>query len=171
MLASSNAVMPKRSRDLGYALLYRDKNYRDKRLSNLIYQLRQGEGFERLSGATGAWRAAAVPPPTPNLQRVIDYASSMDTRFWFNADYETPCVVACGQATICINLMKFIVRHHAKDPDTGLYPPPIQTLWDQLRSDWDALREDPYTLFQARAQRCGIDDADLRLPPRASTTR
>jgi len=168
VLASSNAVMPKRSRDLGYALLYRDPHYRDRRISNLIYQLRDGEGFERLGGADQAWRAAAVPPPTAALMRVIDYAATMDTRFWFEADYEIPCVVACGQATICVNLMKFIVRHHPRDPDSGRYQPAVQALWEQLRADWDTLREDPYALFRARAQCCAIDDADLRLPPAAS---
>lgn len=164
LLASTTDIMPKRIRDLGYAILYTDPRYARRRVSNLIYQLRSGERFGTLKGGQQAWDEAGIPPPSPRLQAVIDFASGMDTRFWFEGEYEIPAAVVCGQATICYNLMRFLLRNVQRDPETGTFGGEAGDLWRRLRADWDRLNEDPYARFEARRVSSGLGKVDTRLP-------
>ena len=83
----------------------------------------------------------------------------MPTELWFDADYKQPCLVACGQATICYNLMKYVVRIHGSDPEQ--YSGQVKSLWDQTRSDWNRMVEDPYVLLQER-----LEGKELPRPPK-----
>jgi predicted acylesterase/phospholipase RssA len=169
LLASTTEIMPKRIRDLGYAILYSDPRYTRRRVSNLIYQLRRGESFGTLKGAQQAWDEARIPAPSEHLQAVIDYASAMDTRFWFEGEHEIPAAIVCGQATICYNLMKFLLRNLQRDSESRAFPGPAQALWERLRSDWEQLNQDPYVLFDERRKSAGLGRVSTRIPAPAHT--
>lgn len=154
LLSLTSGVFMNRIRGLVYGLIYRNPKYEGKRVSNLIYHLKSDNAFSRALG-----RIPGIKKPGQALHQVADIAADMPTELWFDADYKQPCLVACGQATICYNLMKYIVRIYGSDPQH--YTAPVQTLWDQLRADWNKLVEDPYVLLQER-----LPGKDLPRPPR-----
>ncbi len=97
--------------------------------------------------------------PSSKLRRVADITNGIPTQFWYDDKYHLPCIIACGQATICYNLMKFIARNHGND--TSAYTNEVRELWNQLEKDWNDLVDDPYILLQKR-----LPDVVLQRPPR-----
>jgi hypothetical protein len=45
------------------------------------------------------------------------------------------------------------------------YPDEIQQLWERLRADWEALRDDPYALLKLRIESAGMSGIALDFPP------
>ena len=153
LIATSTTIVWKRVRNLGYRLVYGVKGYEGKRVSCLLDHLRPGRPFVQLPG---------VKPPTARLRQVAEVAGNMPTILWFLDDYQQPCIAATGQASLCYNLMKHIVRHHGQDP--GQFPEPVAALWKQLTDDWNKLREDPYALLRER-----MPGGTFPRPPAAET--
>ncbi|MGD8452540.1 MAG: patatin-like phospholipase family protein [Phycisphaerae bacterium] len=148
LLAMAQAVFMHRIRQLVYGLVYKDDRYKDKRVSCLVYGLQKPA--KELAGL--------VPPPSEKLGRVVKAAVEMPTTLWFCDPHELPCLVACGQATLCYNLMKWVVRQYGGDP-AALADPPVGPLLERLKTDWQALNADPYALLRRQ-----MPDATLAEP-------
>ncbi len=153
LLAVTGDVLTARIRSLTYRKLYADSRYNGKRLSTLIYHLGSDENFSR-----GLALAPEILPPSPRLRAVVDAAGKMPSRLWFDQEYELPSIVACGQATLCYNLMKHVRKHHGRD--VSAYPEDIRELWVRLVADWNALAQEPYVLLRAM-----IPGAEPAAPP------
>lgn len=125
-----------------------------KRGSNLIYHLKSDKKFSKALG-----QMPGISKPTRALRQVADIAADMPTELWFDADYKQPCFVACGQATICYNLMTYIVRIHGNAPEQ--YTGQIKTLWDKTTADSNRMVEDPCVLVQER-----LEGMTLPRPPK-----
>ena len=147
MLDLTASIFMKRIRQLTYNAIYADEKYFKKRLPNFIYHLQTGHPFSKKLVELG------VKKPSPDLQKVIDTAAKMPTAMWFNNSYEAPCLVACGQATICYNLMKHVLRVHAGAVES-------RPEWESLVSDWNGFREDRYVLLRKL-----LPDTELPEPP------
>ena len=143
LLSLTSGVFMNRIRTLVYKTIYNNKKYERKRVSNLIYHLKSDKKFSKALA-----RIPGIKKPTKALHQIVDIAADMPTALWFDADYKQPCLVACGQATTCYNLMKYIVRVYGDDP--GQYCPPVQKLWQQTTTDWNKMVEIPYALLQER---------------------
>jgi predicted acylesterase/phospholipase RssA len=141
------SIFMKRIRQLTYNAIYADEKYFKKRLPNFIYHLQTGHPFSKKLVELG------VKKPSPGLQKVIDAAAEIPTAMWFNNSYEAPCLVASGQATICYNLMKHVLR---------VYEGAVESSpeWESLVSDWNGFREDPYVLLRKL-----LADTELPEPP------
>ncbi|MEZ4698921.1 MAG: patatin-like phospholipase family protein [Rhodothermales bacterium] len=148
LFALSSRVFMKRIRQMGYDLLYESPEYAGRQLSTLIYDLTPENPQYR-------YLRTGFLDPTPTLRRVIGVAAGLPTGLWFEAEYELPCLVATGQATLCYNLMKYIAANYelagakVENEDAPRMPmtPDIQALWDRLEADWRALNDDPYALL------------------------
>jgi len=168
-VATFQGVMPLRTRNLGYWVFYSDPRYEGRRLSNRIYELQTvrqgGAGKDGLALKTAQMlNQIGVAPPSDKLRCCIDRAASMETAFWFDhADWQIPVLLVCGQATICFNLMKDLVRRYGNDPSD--YSPAVRELWGQLRADWALLQEDPYALLRARMREPGAQPTDTQGRP------
>lgn len=154
LLSLTGGVFMNRIRTLVYKMIYNNKKYEGKRVSNLIYHLKSDKKF-----STALGKIPGIKKPTQALHQVADIAADMPTELWFDADYKQPCLVACGQATICYNLMKYMVRIYGNDPKQ--YTPHVRDLWDQTTADWNKMVEDPYVLLQER-----LPGKDLPRPPK-----
>jgi hypothetical protein len=133
LLAMTSDIFMKRVRSLVYAMFYQDKKWENKRISNMIYHLKTGEKFEPLP--------KEVHPPSQRLQEVVDRAADMKTTLWFETPEQLDDLVACGHATMCYNLMKFIDRRKQSDPQT--YTQEVAILWEKLVEDWRYLNKNP----------------------------
>ena len=141
LLAMTGGVFMKRIRQLVFGLVYGDESYKGKVVANLIYDLQTGgRGFDEEL-------PEEVRRPSPQLQRVIDVAAAMPTTLWFTEDaaFQQPSLVACGQANLAYNLMRWVRRRQA-DHDSAA----LQELWRRLVSDWNELVADPYALLRKR---------------------
>ncbi len=138
LMAMASAIFMHRVRDLGYALIYKDRKYEGRRISNLIYHLQKGSRFFFANRAD-------VPDPSPETLEVIAAANAMPTTLWFDDSRQAPNLVAAGQITLCYNLMKFITRGWGPDP--AAFPPEVRALWDRLLQDWTTLQIDPHSLL------------------------
>ena len=154
LLSLTSGVFMNRIRTLVYNMIYTNKKYEGKRVSNLIYHLKSDKKFSKALG-----QIPGIKKPSQALHQVADIAADMPTELWFDADYKQPCLVACGQATLCYNLMKYIVRIYGSDPER--YTPQIHGLWDRTMTDWNKMVEDPYVLLQER-----LPGKDLPRPPK-----
>jgi hypothetical protein len=132
LTALTSSVFMSRIRRLLYRRVYDDPKYEGKRISNLIYDL--------------AWRkkkpAAPWLAPSPEMIKIAESASRMATTFWFTKEQDLKNIVACGQFTMCYNLLEFILRNHkerVKVPGSK-----IGVVFRAAREDWKRFREDPY---------------------------
>ncbi len=162
LMAMSARIFLKRIRQMSYNNLYDDPDYAGRQLASLIYDLRPGNNqYQELK--------REVRTPSEDLYRVVSVAADMPTTLWYTEDYQLPCLVATGQATLCYNLMKYIASNYelegaiVKNPDAPRMPmtPDVQQLWDRLLADWNTLRDDPYALLRPAT---GV--AELKPPPR-----
>lgn len=137
------SIFMKRIRALGYKQLFQDEKYKLRRVSNLVYHLQSSEPFATIL-------EGHVPSPSPALRRVADAGASMPTALWFQPEkpWQLPSLVASGQATLCYNLMKQVVRLHGGDP--AQYPRDVGVLWERLVADWRGFQDQPYGLLKNR---------------------
>ena len=141
LISMATNVFMRRIRSLVYGLIYDDDKYKGQRISNLVYDLASESEWEDLPG---------VPPPTGRLQAVADVAATMGTILWFEKDVpdQQRKVVATGQATICLNLMQYIVRNCGEGQEK--WPTQVKELWTQLKADWEVFRENPLAFVDAK---------------------
>jgi len=141
LIVLTASVFMKRIRGMVYKTIYGDKRYQSSRVANLIHHLASGSQWPESF-------PAEVSRPSRALRRIADTASTMPTTLWFDHPDELRDLVACGQATICFNLMKWITRNHGGDPAT--YPPEMKALWERTRADWEKFVADPFALLDLR---------------------
>lgn len=139
LLTLTSSVFMRRIRDLVYKLIYGDRGqpsdpYAGKRVSNLIYSLSPAKTSKPLS--------SGVDGPCEQLSKVCSIAFKMKTTLWFDEPYQLACLTSAGQASLCFNLMKLIVRQNGDDPSQ--YPAIVKERWDLLTSDWRAFNQDPF---------------------------
>jgi hypothetical protein len=79
--------------------------------------------------------------------------SEGETTLWFKNRCELSTLVAAGQATMCFNLMKYIVRNYQFDDSRQSFVGEIQPVWQQLLDDWNQLAEQPYFLLEKELNR------------------
>jgi predicted acylesterase/phospholipase RssA len=131
LYALASSVFMKRIRGLVYAQVYENKKYEGKRVSNLIYEL-VGE------------KKYSIPwlKPSAALQKVTREAAEMPTTLWFNNPADLQNLIACGQYTICYNLIDYIIRRKSNCPRW------MKENYDQLVEDWKIFEKDPMTLIK-----------------------
>ncbi|MFN8333490.1 MAG: patatin-like phospholipase family protein [Cyclobacteriaceae bacterium] len=141
----------KNSRDLTYNLFHQSKRYTDKRLSNLVYELseynkdaREFRVTKRLSFLTQADRDLLLLD-TEKVRVPAELARTMGTTLWFDNSHTARLkeLVACGQFTMCANLLEHLMILKAKkliDPADA----ELAVLRNQLETHWVAFKNDPY---------------------------
>ncbi|MGR9115103.1 MAG: patatin-like phospholipase family protein [Gammaproteobacteria bacterium] len=150
LFAMAGSVFMKRVRSLVYGLIYGDfrkpvrkvldEMYGSKRISQLIYHLKTGEKF------SAELLRAGIGEPSDALREVTDSAANMPTTLWFDKKGQLEMLIASGQATLCYNLMKYLVRNFGENPE--LFPSDARQLWDRLEADWQAFNESPLFLVE-----------------------
>ncbi len=138
LVSMATSVFMYRILALVYGLIYNDDKYKGQRISNLIYQLTSKYVRKEFPG---------ISPPSEALQEVANAAAEMRTILWFETKRQQPKVVAAGQATICYNLMKYVVRNCGKDQDK--WSTQVKKLWTQLTADWEVFQETPLAFVDA----------------------
>lgn len=135
LLALTSSVFMDRIKSLIFARVYGNISYKEKRISNRIDRLVNRE-----------LNLPEISPISPALKNVIKKATEMPTTLWFDHPQQLTDVTVAGQATICFNLMQYIVRCYGKASNS--YPKEVKELWNDLNQDWDNLNANPNCLLQ-----------------------
>ncbi|MDB5343908.1 MAG: hypothetical protein JWP89_2285 [Schlesneria sp.] len=158
LMALTSNVFMKRIRSNGYRSIFQDPEHQGKLVSNFIYSIRTTSSKSRRvrqadeisAGAveTQAPRAwMTIPPASERLCAVTEAAAAVPTLLWFQNDEELPNLVATGQATTCLSLMRFISQTRCIDENSEAFAAPeVQELWLRLQRDWASFQVDPFYL-------------------------
>ena len=144
LVSMASDIFMKRIRQLGYRSVYQNTRYDKKRISNLVYHLIPGSHFEHLP--------PEVSQPSDKLRDVANEAATMGTTLWFDPQkpHQQDDLIACGQFTMCYNLLKFIYRLY--DQDRTNFPPHVVPYWNELVDDWNQFNEEPWFLLQSQRE-------------------
>jgi predicted acylesterase/phospholipase RssA len=142
--ALAGAIFMKRVRSLVYGLIYGDirpavdrainEMYEKKRISIFIYHLQDGEPFSDELIKVGITKTSDL------LSAVVTRAAKLPTTLWFDNEQQLQDLVTTGQATVCYNLMKYLVRNFGQKPEQ--FPENVKPLWDDLEADWQKFNEE-----------------------------
>lgn len=129
VLAMANEIFLRQVRRLLYKDLYGDQVFKNKRISNLIYDT-------YIHSNVVEWLNADT-----KLQNITKAATNMPTTLWFNNQQELDNLIIAGNATICRNIIERIIKTYGKHPSN--YPLGIATIYKQAKKDWHQFNEDP----------------------------
>jgi predicted acylesterase/phospholipase RssA len=136
-------------RRMSYNSFYNMPVYKNRVLSCFIYEFSFQHDAVRqnnLQNKDKAWWApnADVLAPSPKLQAMATQATSMATTLWFDAGIQTmrDAVIACGQFTMCYNLLKRIYRLELMD-EQWKTDKNLQALKTRLLADWALFNANP----------------------------
>lgn len=129
--AMATSVFMKRIRDLGYKRIYGDSDFTDKRISNMIYDLdneSEWRDYVEKAGIT----------PSARLRQVAVNAEAYGTNLWFTRREDLDNLFACGEATMCFNVLRYLLECRAESlknpasPESELYAR-AKKLWDSVQ--------------------------------------
>ncbi len=133
-----NEIFLNQIRRLNYNLFFESERLKGRRIGAYIYQL-----CEDVNSMGPAFDDKKPKPPTPLLKESARIAAEMPTTLWFDEKDRTvnrlENLVACGQFTICYNLLDYVLRlpDEARDED-------LKLLEASLKKDWNNFLKDPY---------------------------
>ena len=136
--AMASTIFLNRIRSLGYSLLENRDDVKDRLIKNEIYDI------------VVHGNKASRHVPSAQMLAVAQRAASMETALWYDDADQLNDLVACGQFTICYNLLEHIDRLRAASEDEGQKA----TLYKKLEDDWEILNENPFALI-AELERSG----------------
>lgn len=135
-MALTSTIFMKRVRDLIYKDIKIYPKYRGREFSNLIYDLDD----------TGKFRKDVVEKiePPESLRQLAREAEGVATALWLKGPEDLKNLIACGQATTCFNLMRYILESRTAQLDLGNTREAeifvaADKLWQQLKADRYAL--------------------------------
>ncbi|MBU2951074.1 patatin-like phospholipase family protein [Tamlana agarivorans] len=142
-----NDVFLKQMRRLNYDLFYSKDALKNKRITATIYKL-NGQKTPYNSGTT--FNGEIQPTPSKILKNVCLTASETPTTLWWDkvdlAKNRMETLIACGQFTLCYELMDYILDLKNNDDDLFTKLPEIETLYKSLETDWVAFNKSPLWL-------------------------
>lgn len=133
-----------------YNEFYSMPAYKDRELACLIYEFsskHEPTRLKNLAEKDGSWWQPGILQPSPLMQHTANEATAMATTLWFaekpqekqiTRDY----IIACGQFTMCYNLLKHIYRMEVRD-EKWKTDDKLQRLKTKLLADWDQFCRKP----------------------------
>ena len=144
-----NDVFLKQLRRLNYDLFYSKAELNNKRITATVYKL-NGQKTPYSKGSS--FNKEIKPTPSHNLQSVSLTASETPTTLWWDktdiAKNRMETLIACGQFTVCYELMDYILKLKA-DENSGVEDfSEIDKLYKSLETDWKLFNDKPLWLVE-----------------------
>lgn len=141
-----NQVFIRQIRRLNFDLLYRAKDFDNRRITSTVYQL---NGVSNNINLEVQDKKAEKIRISDQIKEVALTASEMTTTLWWDKSdrevHRLDSLIACGQFTTCYNLIKYIQQL----PDE-LQNPSVKALEKKLFADWEKFEKDPMFLVFAK---------------------
>ena len=142
-----NDVFLKQMRRLSYDLFYSKQELNNKRVTATVYKL----NGQKSPYSNSSFNKEIKPAPSTNLQSVCLTASETPTTLWWDkkdiAANRMETLIACGQFTVCYELMDYILKLKA-DPNLATIDfSEIDKLYTALQADWKRFNKEPLWLI------------------------
>lgn len=144
MLATT--VFMKHIRRLNYDSIYEDDSWRNRRIMNAIYELRENESWEKKN--LPEWMK-----PSEAMQENSRKAAAMGTTLWFTAKDKKngipQSLIATGQYTMCWNLLKHIEK--SKQDSSNMSEQMLlfcKEAEEEMRADWEKFKDNPLWMVE-----------------------
>jgi len=113
---------------------------------NAIYELREGESRIKEKHAKGELPAELIP--SEKIQKTATLAASMGTTLWFTRDElekqnMLDVLIACGQFTMCWNLLEYIYNLKKDKSNTTAAHEAIIRCEESILDDWKKFQASP----------------------------
>ncbi|MDE5418455.1 patatin-like phospholipase family protein [Labilibaculum sp. DW002] len=147
LLKMTNDVFLKHIRRLNYNKIYTDKSWKNRRIMNAIYELRFGE--QKLQNKIKNQKINKSLIPSKALQEVATVAASMGTTLWFTKDELNKknmlnSIIACGQFTMCWNLLEYIGKIKSNPENINESHNELIKSESIVLLYWEKFNKDPY---------------------------
>ena len=149
----SSEVFLKRLRQMSYSSIYNDKDWHNRLISSTIYELRPGERWESMS------KNRTMPDylvPSEALQQNSARAASMGSTLWFTQEEKAAgmpqALMACGQYTICYNLLDYIEKIENDPTNLNESHASLVALKPQLLEAWNQFQRDPHWMLPKKVE-------------------
>lgn len=146
----SSEVFLKRLRKLGYGSLYDDKEWKNRLISNAIYELCPEKKWQSHFNNDNL---PSYLVPSIAMQENSIKANSMGTTLWFtdkNKQDGIPlALMATGQYTMCYNLLEYIYKIEKSPVNLNENHKLIIGCKDQLMQAWNKFQEDPQWMVKS----------------------
>ena len=140
-----NDVFMKQLRRLNYDLFYSKTSLKNRRITTTVYKLNGKK--TPYSGDKPNYNEDIKPAPSDLLTSVGLTASETPTTLWWDktdiAKDRMDTLIACGQFTICYQLMDYILDLR-KDKQVAEDDKHINDLYAALETDWKAFNKNPF---------------------------
>ncbi|MCL5127721.1 MULTISPECIES: patatin-like phospholipase family protein [unclassified Algibacter] len=141
-----NDVFLKQMRRVNYDLFYSKSQLKNKRITATVYKLNGKKSPYNNSPGYNK----AIKLPSKNLESVCLTASETPTTLWWDkkdiVKNRMQTLIACGQFTVCYELMEYILELKA-DPDSNVTDfTEIDKLYGALQQDWIKFNKEPLWL-------------------------
>ena len=140
----SSEVFLKRMRQLNYGRIYDDERWKNRSITNLIYELRENQNWASMT------RNGTMPDylaPSKKIQENSAKAANMGSTLWFTQEDKEARVpqalMAAGQYTICFNLLNYIYRIKKDKTNLSRAHQTIIALESKLMAAWEKFQDDP----------------------------
>ena len=144
----SNKVFLNRLRQLNYSSIYKDKKWKNRVVSTIIYEMRPGERWVSRS------RNNTIPDylvPSDAMQQNSALAADMATTLWFTAEDKaagTPqALFSTGQYTLCYNLLDYLNKIEEDPVNLTEAHQQLLSVKPQLIDAWNKFQRDPHWLL------------------------
>jgi hypothetical protein len=148
VLLLNTEMFLKRIRQLLFSRFFEDRDMSQRMKSNHIYDLSYSNELNFLQN-----NPIALSPGS-ELIKVAQAAFEMGTTLWFDgtdsANNKEAVVIACGQFTVCFNLLAYVQHFNASDDYKGLtpaYKDRMDQLQTRLSEDYKKFKADPFCLY------------------------
>lgn len=152
VLKMVSSVFLKHVRRLNYKRIYEDSRWENRRITNVIYELTP-EGSEKIKRKIADRTIPADYLPGSAITQVAGRAAAMGTTLWFTKEEiengMLDDLIACGQFTICWNLLDYLGRLDANATNTHEGHAALGVLKTQLLKDWLKFQANPHFLVKA----------------------
>ena len=149
-LQLSKAIFMKPIRQMRYNSLYATPMWKNRRITNTIYELTADFGSWKnklKKNKIPSWLA-----PSEEMQKTSKLATEMGTTLWFSDEDKingTPeALLACGQYNICMNLLEYIEKLKMNAENTSKAHNVIMALEDHLKQDWEQFKLNPQWMVE-----------------------
>jgi predicted acylesterase/phospholipase RssA len=139
-LALTSSVFMKRVRELIYRNIKTYPMYDGREISNLIYDLDDTGKFNK--------EVLTKLAPTAELSALAREAEGVATALWIKGPEDLKNLIACGQATTCFNLMRYILEDRTGDTLTPAPGSREAEIYAAAAPLWEKLKANRYALLR-----------------------
>lgn len=152
LLKMTNDVFLKHIRRLNFNTIFKDNSWRNRRLMNAVYQLRDHDQ-ELVNRKINKGTIKEELIPSKAIQAVATKAASMGTTLWFTKEELEEknmlnTLIACGQFTMCWNLLMYIDEIKKKTDNTNENHQALINCEGELLKHWELFKLDPFWMLK-----------------------